>query len=45
LVADDLSKEIGVTVRTIYRAFAKLQEEGYLERIGSKKDGKWIVIK
>ncbi|HHU53405.1 MAG TPA: HTH domain-containing protein [Clostridiaceae bacterium] len=45
LIADDLSKEIGVTVRTIYRAFAKLQEEGYLERIGSKKDGKWIVIK
>lgn len=45
LVADDLSKEIGVTVRTIYRAFAKLQDKGYLERIGSKKDGKWIVIK
>ncbi|NLJ64212.1 MAG: winged helix-turn-helix transcriptional regulator [Christensenellaceae bacterium] len=45
LIANELSEKAGVTVRTIYRALSSLQEKGYIERIGTKKNGKWIVIK
>lgn len=43
--ADDLSVKVGVTKRTIERSLARLQEKGKLERIGSKKSGRWVVIK
>ena len=42
--ADELAEKIGVTKRTIERTFASLQNKGKLERIGSKRDGRWIVI-
>ena len=42
--ADMIAAEIGVTKRTIERAFASLQQKGKIERIGSKRDGKWVVI-
>ena len=42
--ADIIAAEIGVTKRTIERAFASLQQKGKIERIGSKRDGKWVVI-
>ena len=45
LIADELAEEIGVTVRTIQRAYSSLQKNGYLERIGSKRNGKWMVLK
>ena len=45
MMADELADAIGVTVRTIQRAYSSLQKKGYLERIGSKKNGKWIVLK
>lgn len=31
--------------RTVKRALARLQSLGMIERIGSKRDGRWIVIK
>ena len=41
---EQMSKEIGVSVRTIERNLSSLQKKGKVERIGSKKKGKWIVI-
>ena len=45
LTSIELSEKIGVTKRTIERAFKSLQEKNMLERIGSKCDGNWIVIR
>ena len=42
--AEELASEVGVTKRTIERAFASLQKKGKIERIGSKRDGSWKVI-
>ena len=41
----ELAEKIGVTKRTIERSFKSLQEKKIIERIGSKRDGNWIVIK
>ncbi len=41
----ELAAKIGVTKRTIERAFISLQNKKVIERIGSKRDGSWIVIK
>lgn len=43
--AEELAEKIGVTKRTIERTFASLQEKGFLERVGSKHDGRWMVIR
>ncbi|NLY73537.1 MAG: MarR family transcriptional regulator [Tissierellia bacterium] len=43
--AEELAEKIGVTKRTIERTFVSLQEKGFLERVGSKRDGRWMVIK
>ena len=40
----ELAERIGVTKRTIERAFKTLQEKKMIERIGSKRDGNWIVL-
>ena len=45
LTSIELSEKIGVTKRTIERAFKSLQEKNIIERIGSKRDGNWIVIR
>ena len=45
LTADELAIQIGVSKRTIERNFASLQQKGKLERVGSKRDGTWLVIK
>ena len=45
LTSIELSEKIGVTKRTIERAFKSLQEKNMIERIGSKRDGNWIVIR
>ena len=42
--ADVIAVEIGVTKRTIERTFVSLQKKGKIERIGSKRDGTWVVI-
>ena len=43
--ADELAAKIGVTKRTIERAFISLQNKKVIERIGSNRKGSWIVIK
>ena len=42
---ENIATNIGVTKRTIERALKNLQEKEFLVRSGSKKTGKWIVIK
>ena len=41
----ELAEKIGVTKRTIERSFKSLQEKKMIERIGSKRDGNWIVFR
>ena len=41
----ELAEQIGVTKRTIERTFKTLQEKKRIERIGSKRDGNWIVVR
>lgn len=41
----ELAEIIGVTKRTIERTFKSLQEKKMIERIGSKRDGNWIVAR
>ena len=41
----ELAEIIGVTKRTIERTFKSLQEKKMIERIGSKRDGNWNVVK
>ena len=43
--ADELASIIHVTRRTIERSISGLQKKGKIERIGSKRNGKWSVIK
>ena len=45
LTSIELSEKIGVTKRTIERTFKSLQEKNMIERIGSKRDGIWIVVR
>ncbi len=41
--SDELAIKIGVTKRTIERAFISLQNKKVIKRIGSKRDGSWSV--
>ena len=41
----ELAEQIGVTKRIIERTFKTLQEKKRIERIGSKRDGNWIVVR
>ena len=43
LTEKELAEKFAVTPRTIERDLAKLQQYGTLERVGSKRDGRWIV--
>lgn len=43
--AESMAVNIGVTKRTVERALKKLQEKRILVRSGSKKTGRWIIIK
>lgn len=43
--ADEIASAVGVTKRTIERSFVSLQKKGKIERVGSKRDGLWVVIK
>ena len=40
-----MANRLGVSVRTIERALADLQKANLIIRSGSKRDGKWVVIK
>lgn len=41
----ELAEQIGVTKRIIERTFKTLQEKKMIERMGSKRDGNWIVVR
>ena len=41
----ELADKVGVTKRTVERTFKTLQEKKMIERIGSKRDGNWIVVR
>jgi ATP-dependent DNA helicase RecG len=43
--AEEISKIIGVSERTIYKYYNELQEKGMIERIGGRKEGFWQIIK
>ena len=45
LTAETLASLIGVSKRTAERNLSDLQQKGKIERIGSKRDGQWIVIR
>ena len=45
ITSNELADIIGVTKRTIERTFRSLQEKQMIERVGSKRDGDWLVIK
>ena len=45
LTSAELAEKVSVTKRTIERALKSLQEKNIIERIGSKRDGNWIVIR
>ncbi len=40
-----LGEKLGVSTATVKRMLAKLQEEGIVQRKGSNRKGKWIVMK
>ena len=45
ITAEEMACIVGVTKRTIEWAFVSLQKKGKSERVGSKRDGMWVVIK
>lgn len=45
VTSTELAEKVGVTKRTIERTFKSLQEKKMMERIGSKRDGNWIVVR
>ena len=44
LTLTEIAEKVGVTKRTIERNFKSLQEKKIIERIGSKRDGNWIIV-
>lgn len=42
---DDVSKKTAIPLRTVTRVIAALVEKQYLMREGSRRDGRWIVMK
>jgi ATP-dependent DNA helicase RecG len=40
---ESLAGGIGKTTRTVDRSVERLKELGYIERIGGKRDGRWVV--
>ncbi len=43
VTADELAVRLGVSIRTVKRALASLQEQGRLRRVGGRKFGYWDV--
>lgn len=42
---DEIASKIAKTVRTVQRALDSLREKGYIERVGSKQDPFWKILK
>lgn len=45
MTAENIAADTGVTKRTIERTLKKLQEKGFIVRSGSRKTGRWVVVK
>lgn len=41
----DASSKMGISRRTVSRIVALLQNKGIVERLGSKKQGSWKIVK
>lgn len=39
----ELQKKMGVSLRTVKRMMAELQDQGYITRKGNNRSGEWIV--
>lgn len=39
----EISDKLGVNHSTVERNIKKLRENGIIERVGARKDGKWLV--
>ena len=39
----ELQKELGISLRTVKRMIAELQDKGYIVRRGNNRSGEWIV--
>ena len=42
---EEIANKISKTVRTVQRALNSLREKGYIQRIGSKQNSKWKILK
>jgi ATP-dependent DNA helicase RecG len=40
----EMAEKIGITERSVQRNIQKLQAEGFLRRVGGRKEGRWEVI-
>ena len=43
--AESISSKVDVSKRTVERALSSLQDKKYIERVGSRRDGYWLVIR
>jgi ATP-dependent DNA helicase RecG len=41
----EVSKKVDKSIRAVERAIAQLVKDGYIEHIGSKKSGSWVIKK
>ena len=41
----EIAEKISKTVRTVQRALDSLRDKGYIQRIGSKQDPQWKILK
>ena len=41
---DDISKALGKAKRTTERAISTLRSHGIIDKEGSKKSGKWVIL-
>ena len=42
---DEIATKIAKTIRTVQRALDSLREKGYIERVGSKQNPYWKILK
>lgn len=45
ITSDEIAEQLKVTRRTVERNLESLKKKGIIERIGSKKNGYWKIIK
>ncbi len=44
LTGSEIAGVLGVSARTVYRKLAQLQQDGVIKRIGTDRDGYWLII-